>query len=305
MVIHGGAGHIKNLSPEQEKAYTDKLNKALEKGFAVLEQGGSAIEAVRETIHIMEDSPLFNAGKGCVLNSLGKPEMDASIMDGLTLNCGAVAGVSHIKNPIDAAILVKDSTRHVLLAGKGAEIFCQKYGMEIMPESYFITNQRLEQLKRIQEKDKKTAKHTELNIFNGIKKYGTVGCVALDKYGNIAAGTSTGGLMNKQYGRIGDSPIIGAGTYADNKTCGVSCTGTGEYFIRTAAAHSVSDLMALKHISLKEAEKTVIKKIEKLGGNGGIIGLDKNGNIAWYFNTQGMFRAYKKSSGEKKIEMYK
>jgi len=304
LVLHGGAGYIKNLPPEAEKAYKEKLNEALEAGYKILENGGSAIVAVQKTINIMENSPLFNAGKGCVLNSLGKPAMDASIMDGKTLNCGAVAGVSHIKNPINAAILVKDSTRHVLLYGEGAEIFCRQKGMAMVDESYFITKKRLEQLKRIQESEK--AKKTALlpHKFNGIRKYGTVGCVALDQEGHIAAGTSTGGLMNKQYGRIGDSPIVGAGTYADDSTCGISCTGTGEYFIRTAAAHSVSDIMAYKHQNLDEAQKEVIGKIGKLGGDGGMIGLDKNGNIAWFFNTQGMFRAYKKSTGDKKIEMY-
>ncbi len=304
LVIHGGAGYIKDLPQDIEKVYREKLNEALETGYAVLERGGSATEAVRQTIKVMENSPLFNAGKGCVLNSLGKPELDASIMDGKTLNAGAVAGVSHIKNPIDAAVLVKDSTRHVLLSGKGAEEFCQSKGMKLVPESYFITEKRLRQLKQIQKKEHQTAKNHLSYIFNGIKKYGTVGCVALDKAGNIAAGTSTGGLMNKQFGRIGDSPIIGAGTYADNQTCGISCTGTGEYFIRTAASYSVSDLMKFKKMTLVKAQKQVIDRIEQLGGDGGMIGLDKNANIAWYFNTQGMFRAYKKSNGEKKIEMY-
>ena len=305
LVIHGGAGYIKNLSPEKEKAYHDKLKEALQAGYRVLAQGRSATEAVQKTINIMEDSPLFNAGKGCVLNSKGKPEMDASIMDGATLNCGAVAGVSHIKNPINAAGLVKDSTRHVLLAGAGAEEFCKQYGIKMEDESYFITEKRLEQLRRIQAKEKQKETAMLPDEFNGIRKYGTVGCVALDKAGNIAAGTSTGGLMNKQYGRIGDSPIVGAGTYADNQTCGISCTGTGEYFIRTAAAHTVSDLMQYKKLTLSEAQKLSIAKIEKLGGDGGMIGLDKQGNIAWFFNTEGMFRAYKKSTGEEVIKMYK
>ncbi len=304
IVIHGGAGYIENLPAETEKAYRNKLNEAVQSGYQILAQGGTAIEAVRKTINILEDSPLFNAGKGCVLNSLGKPEMDASIMDGKTLNCGAVAGVSHIKNPINAAVLVKDSTRHVLLSGKGAEIFCKKYGIKMKEESYFITKKRLKQLQKIQANEKKETAFLSYK-FNGIRKYGTVGCVALDKNGNIAAGTSTGGLMNKQFGRIGDSPIIGAGTYADNNTCGISCTGTGEYFIRTAAAHSVSDIIKYKNIDLLDAQKQVIGQIEQLGGDGGMIGIDKNGNIAWFFNTKGMFRAYKKSDGSQKIEMYK
>jgi beta-aspartyl-peptidase (threonine type) len=304
LVIHGGAGYIENLPPEIEKAYRDKLNEALQTGYQILEQGGSALQAVQKTINVMENSSLFNAGKGCVLNSLGKPEMDASIMDGKTLNCGAVAGVSHIKNPINAALLVKDSTRHVLLSGKGAEMFCQKYGIIMEDESYFITKKRLEQLKRIQAKEKQKTAYLPQE-FNGIRKYGTVGCVALDKKGNIAAGTSTGGLMNKQFGRIGDSPIIGAGTYADNQTCGISCTGTGEYFIRTAAAHSVSDIIKYKNYNLQDAQKQVISQIEQLGGDGGMIGIDNKGNIAWFFNTKGMFRAYKKSGEKAVIKMYK
>jgi beta-aspartyl-peptidase (threonine type) len=304
LVLHGGAGYIKNLPPDVEKKYREKLNEALEAGYLVLKNGGTATEAVQKTINIMEDSPIFNAGKGCVLNSLGKPEMDASIMNGATLNAGAVAGVSHIKNPINAAILVKDSSRHVLLSGKGAEMFWQSKGLPLTDESYFIIPKRLEQLKKIQEQEKSKEVAFLPDEFNGIKKYGTVGCVALDQNGSIAAGTSTGGLMNKQFGRIGDSPIIGAGTYAENETCGISCTGTGEYFIRTVAAHSVSDLMKYQNLDLLSAQKQVINKIASLGGDGGMIGLDKQGHIAWYFNTEGMFRAYKKSDGSKAIEMY-
>jgi beta-aspartyl-peptidase (threonine type) len=302
LIIHGGAGYIENLPSELETAYKEKMQESLQACYKVLEQGGTAIEAVRVSINILEDSPLFNAGKGCVLNSLGKPEMDASIMFGKDLSCGAVAGVSHIKNPINAAILVKDSTRHVLLSGEGAEIFCKQFGIQMEDETYFVTEKRLKQLKRIQSKEKETAFIPDR--INDVQKYGTVGCVALDKNGNIAAGTSTGGLMNKQFGRIGDSPIIGAGTYADNNTCGISCTGTGEYFIRTSASHMVSDLLQYKKISLKEAQKISIEKIQQLGGDGGMIGIDKSGNIAWYFNTKGMFRAYKKSTGEEIIKMY-
>ncbi len=304
IVLHGGAGHIKDLPPKVEQAYKAKINEALEAGYKVLAHGGSALKAVRKTINILEDSPLFNAGKGCVLNSLGKPELDASIMDGQTLNCGAVASVSHIKNPIDAAILVKDSTRHVLLAGKGAELFCKEKGMDLVPASYFITPRRLKQLKNIQAQEAKHETAFLQPALGDIKKYGTVGCVALDQQGNIAAGTSTGGLMNKEYGRIGDSPIIGAGTYADNESCGISCTGIGEYFIRTVAAHSVSDIMKYQHLPLYRAQQKVMFKIQDLGGRGGMIGLDKKGNIAWFFNTTGMFRAFKKSNGEKQIKLY-
>jgi beta-aspartyl-peptidase (threonine type) len=308
LVIHGGAGTIKkeNMSDAQEKAYREKLQEALDIGYAILEKGGSAQEAVQKTINVMEDSPLFNAGRGAVLNSLGKQEMDASIMDGKTLNAGAVAGVSHIRNPINAAILVKDSTRHILLSGNGAEEFAKQHQLKMEQESYFLTEKRLQQLHQVQGKEqalvRKKIKNIEL-IDN--HQYGTVGCVAIDKNHNIVAGTSTGGMTNKKFGRIGDSPIIGAGTYANNKTCGISSTGTGEYFMRTLAAHEASNLMQYKEMSLQDALKHVIHvEIDSLGGDGGMIGLDKNGNIAWDFNTEGMYRGYRKSTGESIIEIY-
>jgi len=308
LVIHGGAGTIKkeNMTDAQEEAYREKLQEALDVGYAILEKGGSAQEAVQKTINVMEDSPLFNAGKGAVLNSLGKQEMDASIMDGKTLNAGAVAGVSHIRNPINAAILVKDSTRHILLSGKGAEDFAKQHQLKMEEESYFLTEKRQQQLIKAQGKEQayldEKIKNIEL-IDN--HQYGTVGCVAIDKEHNIVAGTSTGGMTNKKFGRIGDSPIIGAGTYANNKTCGVSCTGTGEYFMRTLAAHQTSNLMQFKELSLQDALKQVIHvEIDSLGGDGGMIGLDKNGNIAWDFNTEGMYRGYRKSTGENIIEIY-
>ncbi len=310
LVIHGGAGTIKKefMTPEKEEAYTKKLQEALDTGYKILENGGTAIEAVQRTINIMEDSPLFNAGKGAVFNSLGKQEMDASIMDGKTLNAGAVAGVSHIKNPINAAILVKDSTKHILLSGKGAEDFAQQYNLQFEDESYFYTDKRYQQLQKAQKKEKVLLDHTAFDNAELIDdhQYGTVGCVALDKDQNIAAGTSTGGMTNKKFGRIGDSPIIGAGNYANNKTCGVSCTGTGEFFMRTLAAHEVSNLMMYKNYDLKEALKQVIHvAIDSLGGSGGMIALDKNANIAWDFNTAGMYRGFKKSTGENIVEIYK
>ena len=308
IVIHGGAGTIKkeNMSAEQETAYQEKLQEAINTGYTVLENGGTAIDAVQKTINIMEDSPLFNAGKGAVFNSLGKNEMDASIMDGNTLNCGAVAGVKHIKNPINAARLVMDSTRHVLLSGKGAEDFAKQYNLTFVDASYFHTEKRFNQLQRAQKKDKVQLDHAFIDNKGLIDdhKYGTVGAVALDKNGNIAAATSTGGLTNKKYGRIGDSPIIGAGTYANNTTCGISCTGTGEYFIRTLAAHEASNLMQYKELSLQKSLENVIQQIGDLGGDGGMIGLDKGANIAWYFNTKGMYRAYKKSNGENVVKFY-
>ena len=310
IVIHGGAGTIKkvNMTDEQEKAYRQKLQEALNTGYAILEKGGSSLEAVQRTINVMEDSPLFNAGKGAVFNSKGKNELDASIMDGKTLNSGAVAGVSHLKNPINAARMVMDSTRHVLLSGKGAENFAKQQGLIFVGDDYFYTEKRHQQLLKAQEKEgilpHKLNKVSNNSIIDS-HKYGTVGAVALDKNGNIAAATSTGGLTNKKYGRIGDSPIIGAGTYANNATCGVSCTGTGEYFIRTLAAHEASSLMQYSGACLQDAFETVIMQIDDLGGDGGMIGLDCHANVAWYFNTEGMYRGFKKSSGENVIQFYK
>ena len=336
IVIHGGAGNItpENFSIERQKEYKIVLEKALNKGYTILEKGGTSLEAVQQTITILENSPLFNAGKGSVFDSEGKNRMDASIMDGKTLNSGAVAGVSNVKNPILLANAVMDKTKHVLLSGKGAEIFAEQNNIKFKNDAYFYTKRQADYLKTVQKREREkslqssasnnqssvssmenlqqSTKHTkpqrlELLTFEKDKmsKYGTVGAVALDKNGNIAAGTSTGGLTNKKYGRIGDSPLIGAGTYANNKTCGVSCTGVGEYFIRTLAAHEVSSLIQYKNTSVKEAIKEVIhNQINNLGGQGGIIVLDKDGNIAWDFNTKGMFRAYKKSTGENETAFF-
>ncbi|MCK0131026.1 isoaspartyl peptidase/L-asparaginase [Flavobacteriaceae bacterium F08102] len=307
IVIHGGAGTItkSNMTDERRKAYQEKLQEALDTGYAILARGGNSLEAVQKTINIMEDSPLFNAGKGAVLNSLGKNELDASIMDGKTLNTGAVAGVSGIRNPINAARLVMDSTKHVMLGGKGAEDFARLHGLTFEDASYFITEDRMRQLKRAQDKEKGIETHSvSLNDRLDEGKFGTVGAVAIDKNGTIAAGTSTGGMTNKKYGRIGDTPIIGAGTYANNLTCGISCTGTGEYFIRTLAAHEASNLIQYKKLPLKDALDNVIKQIGDLGGSGGMIGLDKEANIAWSFNTEGMYRGFKKSDHTQSIEFY-
>jgi len=310
IVIHGGAGGIKRkyFSEQQQHAYKQKLQEALNAGYKVLENGGVSLDAVEAAINVMENSPLFNAGKGAVYNSEGKQEMDASIMDGKTLNSGAVAGVNHIKNPILAARIVMDSSKHVLLSGKGAEILAKKYGIEMVDSSYFFTQKRLEQLHKVQNKENKTINKITFLINNELiddHKYGTVGAVAIDKNGNIAAGTSTGGMTNKKYGRIGDSPIIGAGTYANNKTCGISATGTGEYFIRTVAAHEVSSLVAYKGLNPQEAlHEVLFNQIGKLGGEGGMILLDRKGDVYWDFNSTGMFRGFKKSNGEQKIEMF-
>jgi beta-aspartyl-peptidase (threonine type) len=251
---------------------------------------------------------LFNAGKGAVYNSDGNQEMDAAIMDGSNLNAGAVAGVNHIKNPILAARIVMDSSSHILLSGKGAEIMAKSFGIEMVDSSYFFTEKRMNQLKQLQAKEKTQLDLTAFLLKNELiddHKYGTVGAVAIDKNGNIAAGTSTGGMTNKKYGRIGDVPIIGAGTYANNKTCGISATGTGEYFIRTVAAKTVSDLIQYTNNTPEEALREVLfNQIGPMGGEGGMILIDKSGEVFWDFNSTGMFRAYKKSNGETKVEMF-
>ncbi len=310
IIIHGGAGGVtrENHSKEQQKAYSEKLQEALNAGYLVLEKGGISLDAVQAAIMIMEDSPLFNAGKGAVYNSEGNQEMDASIMDGSNLNCGAVAGVNHIKNPILAARIVMDSTSHVLLSGKGAEILMKKNGLVMVDSSYFFTEKRFNQLRKMQGKEQTLLDHTSYieneNLIDD-HKFGTVGAVAIDKKGNIAAGTSTGGMTNKKYGRIGDSPIIGSGTYANNLTCGISATGTGEYFMKTVAAHEVSNLIQYKKMSPKEAlHEVLFNQIGALGGEGGMILLDKHGNVYWDFNSKGMFRGYKKSNGENLVEMF-
>lgn len=311
LVIHGGAGGVtkENHNEQQQKAYSKALQEALDAGYSVLENGGSSLDAVQAAVNIMEDSPLFNAGRGAVFNSEGKQEMDASIMDGKTLNCGAVTGVNHIKNPILAARIVMDSSKHVLLSGKEVESMMAQYGLEMVDSSYFFTDKRYNQLKRIQGKDIIQLDHSSASLFEeGLiddHKYGTVGAVAIDKNGNIAAGTSTGGMTNKKHGRIGDSPIIGAGNYANNLTCGISATGTGEYFMRTVAAHEVSNLIQYKGLSPNEAlHEVLFNQIGKLGGSGGMILIDNKGDIYWDFNSKGMFRGFKKSSGENVVEMF-
>lgn len=299
LVIHGGAGTIlkKNMTPEKEAAYVSKLTEALETGYKILENGGKSVDAVEKVINIMEDSPLFNAGKGAVLTEKGEAELDASIMDGKTLMAGAVAGVKHVKNPISLARIVMEKSPHVLMISDGAEEFAKQNGVELVDNSYFIVKERYDQYLKMKERMEKKSNDD---------KHGTVGCVALDKEGNLAAATSTGGMMMKKFGRIGDSPIIGAGTYASNNTCAVSGTGWGEYFIRLNVARDISDLMAYKNLSLKEAsDEVIMKKLPQLGGDGGIIAIDKNGNIAMPFNTAGMYRGYHLSEGKPEIKIYK
>ncbi len=297
LVIHGGAGTISRdkLSPEMEQNYREKLEEALQAGFEILASGGSSLDAVEKAIVIMEDSPLFNAGKGAVFASSGQNELDASIMDGKTLQAGAVSGVKHIKNPIKAARLVLKKSPHVLLYGNGAETYAQEHGLDFVDQGYFYTERRWQSL----QKARARAIETEP------EKHGTVGVVALDNNGNLAAGTSTGGLTNKRFGRIGDSPIIGAGNYADNRTCAISATGTGEYFMRTVCAYAISAQMGFGGVSLQNAAEDVINnEIGGLGGTGGVIGIDKSGDICMVFNTSGMYRGFKMSDGQSSIKIF-
>lgn len=297
LVIHGGAGVMQKsaMSDQRQAEYEAKLEEALQVGENLLKNGATSTDAVVEVIKILESSPLFNAGKGAVFTSSGENELDASIMEGKNLNAGAIAGVKDIKNPITAARAVMENSDHVLLSGKGASEFAREQKLEIVKNKYFFTPSRYESLKRLQkqERERTPADNT-----------GTVGCVALDIHGNLCAGTSTGGMTNKKYGRIGDSPIIGAGNYANNKTCAVSCTGHGEYFIRLGVARDISALMEYKNMNVADACAEEIRKLGELGGTGGVIALDAKGNIAMEFNTSGMFRGYIKSSGEKEIAIF-
>ena len=291
IVIHGGAGIIlkENISKSKEDSIISKLDEAISKGWELLKEGKSSELAVIETIKILEDSPLFNAGKGSVFNSDGKVENDASIMRGNDFNAGASSGTSNVKNPITLAADVMNHSEHVFLSGKGAENFAKERNLDIVDNEYFHTEFRYNQL--LNKKDD--------------NKYGTVGCVAIDAYGNIAAGTSTGGMTNKKWGRIGDSPIIGAGTYANNNTCGISSTGSGEYFIRTVAAYQVSSLLENYDYDLTKAmSKVIYEKIGGIGGDGGMIGIDKNSNVVLDFNTAGMYRAFVNKNGKKEILLY-
>lgn len=299
IVIHGGAGTIlkSSMTPEREAEYIAKLNEVLETGYKILDNGGTALDAVNAAINIMEDSPLFNAGKGAVLTEKGVAELDASIMDGKNLMAGAVAGVRHIKNPINLARLVMEKSPHVMMVGDGAEEFGKENNIEMVDNSYFITKERWESYQKMLKREEERKK---------AEKHGTVGAVALDKNGNLAAGTSTGGMMMKKFGRVGDSPIIGAGTYANNNTCAVSATGYGEYFIRLGVARDISALMEYKNYSLKDAANEVImNKLGKLGGNGGIIAIDKNGNVAMPFNTEGMYRGQYLNGEQPVVKIYK
>lgn len=310
-VIHGGAGVIRrgSLTPEREKQYRAKLEEALLAGYTALKNGKSSLDAVEIAIRILEDSPLFNAGKGAVFTHDGKNELDSSIMDGKTLAAGAVASVHHVKNPITLARAVMEKSPHVMLVGDGAEKFAKEQNIELVDEKYFWTQERWDSLQKVLREEKEKAAGKKVSEFAADlpqNRFGTVGAVALDKDANIAAGTSTGGMTNKRWGRVGDSPIIGAGTYANNNTCGISATGSGEYFIRLGVARDVSALMEYRAIPVQQAVDLVIKrKLQDLGGDGGVIAMDKFGNIGISFNSEGMFRGYIDSDGKPVIEIYK
>ena len=316
LVIHGGAGTIlkSQMTTEKEKAYTNALNEALQKGYTILNNGGTSVDAVEAAIKVLEDNPLFNAGKGAVFTNEGKNELDASIMDGKTLAAGAVAGITTVKNPVSAARAVMEKSNHVMMAGAGADKFAKQAGLQIVDPSYFYTEERWKALQEVKKEDslkmeldhsgKKTSGVFE--HVNKDSKFGTVGAVALDQYGNLAAATSTGGMTNKRFGRVGDSPVIGAGTYANNGTCAISCTGWGEFYIRLVMAKTVSDMMEFGKMSLQSAAtEMIMKRLPALGGDGGLIGVDKKGNIAMLFNTEGMYRGYIKVDGKPATMIYK
>lgn len=310
IVIHGGAGTIlkEDMPPELEAAYMEGMEDAILGGYAVLEQGGTAVNAVKAALIVLEDNMLFNAGKGSVFTKKGLQEMDAAIMDGATLNAGSVAGVRNVRNPIELAAEVMRNSNHVFLSGKGANDFAIKQGIKLEPDEYFFSQFRYDQWKEIRDSDNYSLDHTHKRLEELMKdrKFGTVGAVACDVNGNIAAATSTGGMTNKKYGRIGDSPLIGAGTYANNKTCAISCTGHGEPFIRAVAAYDVSCLMEYKGMSLREAIHVVVHdKLLKLDGEGGMIGVDAQGNPAMIFNSEGMYRGYRSSDGMSEVAIYK
>lgn len=301
IAIHGGAGTIlrSTMTPDLQLQYETGLQQALDKGYKILEAGGSSLDAVEAAVMMLEDFPLFNAGKGAVFNNIGKHEMDASIMFGKGLEAGAVCGVGNIKNPVQLARAIMERSGHVLLSGQGAEIFARQQNIPFEDDAYFYTEQRYRQWQEALKEDKVQMDHSD-------KKFGTVGAVALDKNGNLAAATSTGGMTNKKFGRVGDSPVIGAGTYANNNTCAVSCTGHGELFMRSVVAYDISCLMEYKGLSLKDAcDVVVYDKLVKIGGEGGLIAIDKQGNIEMPFNSEGMYRACRNNVGRNEVKIYK
>jgi beta-aspartyl-peptidase (threonine type) len=314
MVIHGGAGTLtrKNMSAEKEAAYRAALKLALQTGYNMLQSGRSSLDAVEAAIHTLEDNPLFNAGKGAVFTHEGRNEMDAAIMDGKTMMAGAVAGVTVIRNPISAARAVMEKSEHVMMAGPGAEAFARQAGLVIEKPEYFYTKERWEGLQRALKEDSlkavmdhRSKKSQLLGTLNRDDKFGTVGAVALDHAGNLAAGTSTGGMTNKKYGRIGDAPVIGAGTYANNATAGISCTGWGEFYIRNVVAYDISAMMEYKNMTVADAAQAAIGKVGKMGGDGGLIALDARGHVAMPFNTEGMYRGTVTKDGKIEVLIFK
>ena len=310
MVIHGGAGTIlkKDMTSELEVAHIKGLEEALLAGYAVLEEGGTAINAAKAAVVVLEDNVLFNAGRGSVFSKKGVQEMDAAVMDGASIKAGAVAGVRNVRNPVELATEVLHHCDHILISGKGANDFAIKQGIKLEPDEYFFSQFRYDQWTEIRDSDAYSLDHTHKRLEELMKdkRFGTVGAVACDAKGNVAAATSTGGMTNKKYGRIGDSPIIGAGTYANNKTCAISCTGHGEMIIRAVAAYDVSCLMEYKGMSLQDAVKVIVHdKLMKLEGEGGIIGVDAKGEFAMAFNSEGMYRGVKSSNGAYEISIYK
>ncbi|MDI9320130.1 MAG: isoaspartyl peptidase/L-asparaginase [Phycisphaerales bacterium] len=301
IAIHGGAGTIspETMTPEKYEAYTEGLKRALDKGYAILEQGGASMDAVQAAVMELEDCPLFNAGKGAVFNHVGKHEMDAAIMNGQDKSAGAVCGISRARNPIQVARAVMEKTEHVLLSGAGADTFVVEQQLPIENDEYFYNQLRYEQWQEALLEGTVQLDHSE-------KKMGTVGAVALDQAGNLAAATSTGGMTNKKYGRVGDSPLIGAGTWADNRTCAISCTGHGELFMRSVVAYDIACLMEYSGFSLADAtDKVVMQKLVTIGGEGGLVAIDNEGNIEMPFNSSGMYRAMRKSDGTIKMAIYK
>ena len=309
LVVHGGAGTIERseMTPQREREYRAGLERALTAGYEILKRSGSSLDATEAAVRVLEDDPHFNAGKGAVFTSVGTNEMDAAIMDGKTLNAGAVASLKHIQNPVSLARLVMEKSGHVMLDGEGAEAFAKVNGIQLLPDQkYFFTQERWEALQKIKATEKSGGGAGEKKyLITDQDRHGTVGAVALDQNGNLAAATSTGGTTNKRAGRVGDSPVIGAGTYANNTTCAVSATGDGEYFIRATVAHDVSALMEYCGMSLQEAAQSVLDKVAKLGGSGGLIAIDRQGDLALPFNTSGMYRGYVDPNGKFVVEIYK
>jgi len=307
LVIHGGAGTIERskMTPEREREYRAGIARSLSAGCEILKRGGSSLDATEAAVRVLEDDPSFNAGRGAVFTNIETNELDAAIMDGKTLRAGAVACLEHIKNPVSLARLVMEKSGHVMMVGEGAEAFAKENGVDFVEQKYFYTKERWDALEKVKAAEQSGGLGGKKFIISDRDRHGTVGAVALDKNGNLAAATSTGGTTNKRAGRVGDSPVIGGGTYANNATCAVSATGDGEYFIRATVGHDISALMEYRGMSLKEAAEAVLDKVAKLGGTGGLIAIDRQGNFALPFNTSGMYRGYVDPNGKFVVEIYK